>query len=160
MTTSISGPAGAVRLPPAGPAPLHTGLPTIGQIVRDVERYTAQALAVIGRDADEASMPVDRGDRARADILRTSVAHHLQDVIRDLAALADLQLPAAGSAVNPRLAGPGETTRLIQRDAVTVGRRPGRHRHEPDRPGAPGLPPRPIDYPRPRLLEYPAERAG
>jgi hypothetical protein len=65
--------------------------------------------------------------------------------------------PADGAGANhPRLTGecrtPGYAAETpTARESVELPLGAGAsHRHEPDRPTAPGLPPRPIDYPRPQ----------
>jgi hypothetical protein len=170
MTHPPSGPS--TPTPPPGPKRPPSVLPRIGEVVRDVERYVAQALAVLERQVDETSLPQDADERTQLDTIRTSVGFHLDAVGRELAKVAALNLPPAGSAVAYPAVDPGQKTRCIRvgpmpetgprhrhempgtsRIAALINQlTPGSYRHEPDRPGASGLPPRPIDCPRPRLL--------
>jgi hypothetical protein len=156
MTHPPSGPS--TPTPPPGPK-----LPRLGEVLRDAERYIAQALSVLDRDVDPASEPTILAWPAISevrvhDVLLSKVAADLQAAVAGLGKVAAMDLPPAGSAVtypaipdaDPAPAFPGEHTILIPRLSVLFDRNRGRHRHEPDRPGAPGLPPRPIDYPQPR----------
>jgi hypothetical protein len=65
--------------------------------------------------------------------------------------------PVGAGANHPRLTGECRTpgyaaaAATAARESVELPLGAGAsHRHEPDRPTAPGLPPRPIDYPRPQ----------
>lgn len=84
----------------------------IGEVIRDVERLIAQAQAVVARQVDPASLPADERHRSTAEVHLLSVDFHLLRVQQELAKVAELPLPAVGSAVrvpSTRPAGsPGE----------------------------------------------------
>lgn len=99
MSTSSPGPAGAVHRPPADPGTTLSGLPRIGEVIRDVERYVAQALAILDREVDPASLPAGEHQRSTVEVHRLLAGFHLQRVQQELAAMAAVALPAVGSAV-------------------------------------------------------------
>jgi hypothetical protein len=147
-----TGPGGGGGTGP-GRTPTEADLPTLGMVIRKAEGYIAQALSVLAREMDPASEPTVLAWPAISEVrvhtvLLGKATADLRDAAECLGKVAAMDLPPAGSAVTTP--DPGQKTRRLR-----LGPMPQdgpRHRHDPQRPGAPGLPPRPIDYPRPRLL--------
>lgn len=73
--------------------------PRLGEQVRDVERLAVQAKRIIDLVPHPASLPVDPAESHTAEMLRLSVGFHFDAALRELARLAALRLPPAGSAV-------------------------------------------------------------
>ena len=94
-------------------------LPRLGEVVRDVERLLAQALAVLGREVDPASEPLAVAWPAISDEIRvhTVLLKHARlgivTALRKLGKVAALPLPPVGSAV--------KTTRLDAGEEPTPG---------------------------------------
>jgi hypothetical protein len=130
-----------------GTGPGRHNLPTLGMVIRDAERYITHALTTLNRDVDPASEPTELAWPAISDEIRVHDLHlgdakaMLELILNRLARVATLpSMPSAGSAVTYPA---DDTSPRMVRPYVLA------ERHDPDRPGAPGLPPRPIDYPRP-----------
>ena len=112
------GPTGPGRLPEfdevdhyaTGEPHQHSAppVPRIGEIIRDSERLLAQALAVLERGVDPASIP--HGNAGLVSFWRDSAGFHIEAALRDLASLADVSLPPVGSAVRPPTATGKEPT--------------------------------------------------
>lgn len=96
---------------PIGASP--AGLPRLGELIRDAERLAAQLLAVLNREYDSASAPTDlawpgASELTMVDLHMAHAASHVQSVLRSLARITELQLPAAGSAVPVVFPQPGD----------------------------------------------------
>lgn len=82
---------------PTGPGRAEP-LPRFGEVVRDAERLFRQALDVLERAIDTASYPAGKHGHL-ADAGFEVVGFHAEAALRELARMADLPSPPAGSAV-------------------------------------------------------------
>lgn len=84
---------------PSSPTRPAGALPRLGEQIRDLERYVAQALAVFDRDVDPDSLPDAPLHVQAVTEARLALGFHLDSAMNALARIAALPLPPAGSAV-------------------------------------------------------------
>lgn len=104
------GPAGAALPPLADPG--ATPLPTLGMLIRDAERLGQQMIAVLGRQWDPTSGPLeDFAGVGLSDVHLSQAVADVRSALHELAKLAKLAawpMPPAGSAVKTTRVGSGE----------------------------------------------------
>lgn len=87
---------------PSGPQPSGPGrpaMPTIGMVIRDGERLGAQLLAILNRAVDPASLPPLGLNFHNLATLREVAGFQAEQLLRTLAAMAEVPTPPVGSAV-------------------------------------------------------------
>lgn len=90
-------------------------LPRLGEVIRDTERLLAQALHVLGREIDPASLPGGDPDRSRWYL--QNVALNIAAAQRGLGQLAAAHLPPVGSAVKL----PARSAAEVERERIDRG---------------------------------------
>jgi hypothetical protein len=103
-----AGPTHPTPTHPPRPARSDAPLPRLGSQIRDVEHLVAQALAIIDRESDPASLPPLKFSRHGVEALRMSIGFHAEAILRDCDAITRFNLPPVGSAAPiPARADPG-----------------------------------------------------